>query len=269
MACLRLTVACLCFGWSLANMAQAEETPFSSPDAAANRSEPVSPWLLKVYRLHHADAVALDKTFSGILDPSKIRMVADERSNVLIVRAASETHQIIDGLISKLDVPQMHGDVRPSDQPTAAEDTTRTVPGVAEESQLDTVPAQDNIEEAAVAVVRRARPQTLRAMATLLSDSGGVQSTGNPQDMVESHRIDGTGFDSRAQPPDPALPAEGAARKVTVIRIPGGDVASVTAALAQALYPEGSGTTAVVVPASPKTARAVEDLASPEASKIR
>jgi len=86
-------------------------------DKVAKAVPPMNPQQapqVKLVRLNYADSETVVKELSRIFPSDDVRIVADKRTNSVVMAAPAATQAEVANLIAKLDVPQVHIDARPS-----------------------------------------------------------------------------------------------------------------------------------------------------------
>ncbi len=125
---------------------------------------------VKLVRLNHADAEAIVAEFSRIIPADDLRIVADKRTNSVLIAAPAATQDMVADLIAKLDVAEVHN----KNSAPAPSETTAVIPLtegnpdlVAKALRELVATRQAQGKSSAIAVVK-ASPSVQKALETVL-----------------------------------------------------------------------------------------------------
>ncbi len=208
------------------------------PAANAAPSSPVSeqPRQVKLLVLKRADAGAVAKELAEIFPPDAARIVADQRTNTLIVAAPAAMQATVLGLVEKLDLPAGHAGVAttPAASAPPAGRSVDVVPirrgkprliAAAMEKLLAERPAGS--DQAAIAVVR-APPMVRKVLNSLFAPLPPQNAPQREEPKPSSP--------PPSQSTSAANPAGGRNRlQVTILHLSPAEGAEVEQALAQAI----------------------------------
>lgn len=166
-----LMIACLGVAGLLPGTSLAGDVIVMPPTSAGAQPGQTRAWQVNVYRLKHADASRVAKELSSIVDADKARLVADARTNSLVVAATPEAQKSLDRLIPQLDVRQGQGSPGPASQPG---ESAEKQPGPTS-GRAVTAASGTTVEPPAFAVVR-ASPELRKALEELAAKSGRTVS---------------------------------------------------------------------------------------------
>jgi hypothetical protein len=243
---IRLIFLLFC-GWLAASVALAQDYSATSSQPSDSQSGqgayspparepfPDSGRDVKLFRLNFADAGLVVEQLYRLFPSGDVRIVADKRTNSVIVAAPSLTEPKVATLIAKLDVRQSQaesrsvlGEVKPETIPGRKGSLDRVV------KSLDRLVATPQVigQGSNIAVVR-ASPATQRALETMFLPPAGPQDRGQ-------YRV-------LKPPSDDLNPAPRPADSIEVLRLSGQQAVAVRKALAEALSAESANRHVIIV----------------------
>ena len=179
----RLAIAWMCvcsalLGTALAQEKIPEPPKPAGPTTAAAPSGPEQAREVRIYRLHHADAAALVKELSGVVEPKAAKLIAFPRNNSVIVVAPADMQKALEDLVLQLDVPQAQGEAAASSPPAEPRGPHSASPKAAVPAKVppETAPSKTGTAETVFAVVR-ARREAQKTLEDLLASPGGMASS--------------------------------------------------------------------------------------------
>jgi hypothetical protein len=225
----RRIIALACFCGPLLNAALAQDDVKKvPPPTQLEQARPV-----KLLHLNHADAEAVEKGLSRIFPSDDVRIVADKRTNSVIVTAPAATQDVVTSLIAKLDVPPVGGEVRPS-RGNAMETEVVSIRGANADvitKALDGLLAAKQAKgEGASVVVVRASPAARKALETVSQTQTTVQDQGQSRPLKPL--LENLGFKVGA--------THGQNVRIKVLHLSGEEATATEKALAQALSARGA-----------------------------
>ena len=191
-----LVIASVVICWGLMGRATAGEVQFSSrPETPVEAAQAgaKSAREAKAYRLQYGDSTLLAKDLSA-LPLADTRIVADQRTNSIIVLAPAETQRAIAPIIARLDVPP--AGVSPSVAAPPAEsrhenqraEAQKTAPGTMNENRLAPPAARGTPAPTGVNVII-VPPGAQTALADILSQAAGSAPTGGQDTELRALRV--------------------------------------------------------------------------------
>ena len=208
--------ACLC--WPLANVAIAQQEMKVAPEGRQ----------VTLLHLKHTDAGTVEKELSRMFASKEVRIVADQRTNSVIVAAPVTTLSAVTGVIAKLDAPASRA--QPPHQDVVE---TRIVPIGGANPGL--------IANALEAMLAK-RGNGERSAVTVVKDSTVAQKVlaAIPQPPTSRH-------DQELKSLLEDLASRAGAGGVRIVHLSGNEARAVGKALGQTLPPNGSQPALVVV----------------------
>jgi type II secretory pathway component GspD/PulD (secretin) len=135
---------------------------------------------VKFVRLNYADAETLVKELSRIFPADDLRIVADKRTNSVVMAAPAATADTVTNLIAKLDVPQVRVDARTSHREVKSEviPLREVNPDLVAEALSELVAARQARGQGSTIAVVKASPSVQKALEAVLQPQTDQQGKG-------------------------------------------------------------------------------------------
>ncbi len=229
--------------WPLLDAARAQDkTNPAPPPTQHEQARPV-----KVLQLKYADADVVGNALSGLFASDDVRIIADKRTNSVIVVAPAAIEEIVTGVVAKLDVASTRG------EPRVASGEIRPSGGHA--MKMEAVPIRganaDLITKALDGLQAARQPGTEHASIVVLKASPAAQKALEAVAQIQTAPPDqGQDRPLKAAPENLGSKAGAASSRnvrIKVLHLSGEEATAAEKALAQALSARGAKRNVVVV----------------------